>query len=104
MDIKILLCVYVVAFILLSIYLKIDYIIYWNKEKKHYVELRKERDKRSNSVPLYSWYDEDAHKRKYTTDQSILNSAKSDGIKSLTIQYLDDNDDASKYIEIITED
>ena len=104
MDIKILICVYVVAFILLFIYLKIDSIIYRNKENKHYTELRKERDKRSNSVPLYSWYDEDAHKIKYTTDQSILKSAKSDVIKSLTIQYLDDNDDASKYIEIMTKD
>ena len=104
MDINILICVYVVAFILLFIYLKIDSIIYWNKEKKHYAELRKERDKRSNSVPLYSWYDEDAHKRKYTTDQSILKRAKSDGVKLLTMQYLDDNYDASKYIEIMTED
>ena len=104
MDIKILLCVYVVAFILLFIYLKIDSIIYWNNEKKNYAELRKERDKRSNSVPLYSWYDEDAHTRKYTTDPSILKSAKSDVIKSLTIQYLYDNDYASKYIEIMTED
>ena len=67
-------------------------------------ELRKERDKRSNSVPLYSWYDDDTHKIKYTTDQSILNSAKSDEIKYITILYLDDNDDASKYIEIMTED
>ena len=104
MDIKILLCVYVVSFILLFIYLKIDSIIYWNKEKKNYAELRQERDKRSNSVPLYSCYDEDAHKRKYTTDTSILKSAKSDEIKSLTIQYLDDNNDAYKYIEIMTED
>ena len=92
------------AFILLVIYLKIDSIIYWNKEKKHYAELMQERDKSSNSVPLYSWYDEDAHKRKYTTDKSILKSEKSDWIKSLTIQYLDYNDDASKYIEIMMED
>ena len=104
MYIKILLCVYVVAFILLFIYLKIDSIIYWNKEKKHYAELRQERDKSSNSVPLYSWYDENTHKRKYTTDPSILKSANSDGVKSLTIQYFDDKDDASKYIEIMTED
>ena len=98
------LCVYVVAFILLLIYLKIDSIIYRNKENKHYAELRQERDKRSNSVPLYSFYDDDAHKMKYTTDKSILNSVKSDEIKSLTILYLDNNDDASKYIEIMTED
>ena len=96
-------CVYVVTFILLFIYLKIYSIIYWNKENKHYKELMQERDKRSNSVPLYSWYDEDAHKRKYTTDQSILNSAKSGEIKSLTILYLDNNDDASKSIEIMPE-
>lgn len=92
------------AFILLFIYLKIDSIIYWNKEKNHYAELRQERDKRSNSIPLYSWYDEDAHKRKHTTDQSILKSANSDVIKSLTIQYLDNNYDAYKYIDIMTED
>ena len=104
MCIKIMLCIYVVAIIVLFIYLKIDYIIYCNKEKKHYAELRRERDKRSNSVPLYSWYDEDAHKRKYTTDPSILKSAKSDEIKSLTILYLDNNDDSSKYIETMTED
>ena len=97
------LCVYVVTFILLFIYLKLDSIIYWDKENKHYEELRLERDKHSNSVHLYSWYDEYAHKRKYTTDQSILNSAKSGELKSLTILYLDNNDDASKYIEIMTE-
>ena len=98
------LCVYVVTFILLLIYLKIDSIIYRNKENKHYEELRQERDKRSNSVPLYSFYDEDAHKRKYTTDKSILNSMKSDEIKSLTILYLDNDDYTDKYIEIMTED
>lgn len=98
------LCVYVLVFILLFIYLKIDSIIYRNNENKHYEELRQERDKRSNSVSLYSWYDEDAHKRKYTTYKSILNSAKRDEIKSLTILYLDNNDDASKYIEIMMED
>ena len=103
MDIKIMLCVYVVAFILLLIYLKIDSIIYRNKENKHYAELRQERDKRSNYVLLYSWYDEDAHKRKYTTDKSILNSAKSGEIKSLTILYLDNNDYASKYTGIMTQ-
>ena len=98
------LCVYVLIFILLFIYLKIDYIIYRNKDNKHYAELMQEREKRSNSVHLYSWYDEDSHKRNYTTDTSILKSAKSGEIKSLTIIYLDNNDDASKYIEIMTED
>ena len=98
------LCVYVVAFILLLIYLKIDSIIYRNKENKHYAELRKERDKRSNSVHLYSWYDDDSHKRKYTTDTSILKSAKSGEIKSLTILYLDNDDYTDKYIEIMTKD
>lgn len=97
-------CVYVVVFILLFIYLKIDYIIYLNNENKIMKELRQERYKRSNSVPLYSVYDEDEHKMKYTTDKSILNSAESGEIKSLTILYLDNNDDASKYIEIMTED
>ena len=90
--------------IYIVIYLKIDSIIYRNKENKHYTELMKERDKRSNSVYLYSWYDDDTHKIKYTTDKSILKSAKSDGIKSLTIQYLDNNYDAYKYIDIMTED
>lgn len=98
------LCVYVVVFILLVIYLKIESIIYWNKENKHYAELRQERDKHSDSVPLYSFYDEDAHKMKYTTDRSILKSAKNDKIKLLTILYLDNNDDVSKYIDIMTED
>lgn len=104
MNIKIMLCIYVVAFILLVIYLKIDSIIYRNKENKHYAELMQERDKSSCSVTLYSWYDYDTHKRKYTTDPSILKSAKSGEIKSLTILYLDNNDDAYKYIEIMTED
>lgn len=98
------LCIYVVGFILLFIYLKIDSIIYRNKENKYYAELMQERDKHSCSVPLYIYYDEDAHKRKYTTDQSILKSAKSGELKSLTILYFDNNDDASKYIEIMTED
>ena len=98
------LCVYVVVFILLVIYLKIDSIIYCNKENKHYAELRQERDRNSDSVTLYSFYDEDAHKMKYTTDQIILKSAKNDKIKLLTILYLDNNDDVSKYIDIMTED
>ena len=104
MIIKIMLCVYVVTFILLFIYLKIDSIIYWNKEKKHYAELRQERHNNSCSVHLYSWYDEDSHKRKYTIDPSILKSAKSCEIKSLTILYLNNDDYTDKYIEIMTED
>ena len=104
MIIKIMLCVYVVTFILLFIYLKIDSIIYWNKENNHYAELMQERHKNSGSVHLYSWYDEDSHKRKYTTDTSILKSAKSGEIKSLTILYLDNDDYTDKYIEIMTED
>ena len=98
------LCVYIVAFILLLIYLKIDSIIYRNEENKRYAELMQERHNNSGSVPLYSWYDEDSHKRKYTIDTSILKSAKSCEIKSLTILYLDNDDYTDKYIEIMTGD